>query len=58
MKDEENVVVYLLHFDENVNTIRGLDENFEQSMIVQKVLRSLPLRFDTKVFAIEEMKDP
>jgi kynurenine formamidase len=25
-------------------------------MIVQKVLRSLPLKFDVKVFAIKEMK--
>jgi hypothetical protein len=29
----------------------------EQSMIVQKVLRSLPLRFGARVSSIEEMKD-
>ncbi|KAH9323245.1 hypothetical protein KI387_017884, partial [Taxus chinensis] len=27
------------------------------SIIIQKILRSLPLRFDAKVSAIEEMKD-
>jgi hypothetical protein len=43
--------------DEIVNTIRGLGEKVEESMIVQKVLRSLPLRFDAKVSSIEEMKD-
>jgi hypothetical protein len=43
--------------DEIVNTIRGLDETVEDSMIMKKVLRSLPLRFDAKVYAIEEIKD-
>jgi hypothetical protein len=57
MKDEENVASYLLCVDEIVNTIRGLGEMVEESMIVQKVLRSLPLIFDAKVSAIEEMKD-
>jgi hypothetical protein len=49
MKDEENVASYLLCVDEIVNTIRGLGEMVEESMIVQKLLRSLPLRFDAKV---------
>jgi hypothetical protein len=40
-----------------VNTIKGLGENIEEPMIVQKVLRSLPLIFDSNVFSIEEMKD-
>lgn len=57
MKDEENVATYLLHVDEIVNTIKGLGEKIEESMIVQKVLRSIPLRFDAKVSTIEEMKD-
>jgi hypothetical protein len=43
--------------DEIVNTIRGLGEKVEELMIVQKVLRSLPLIFDAKVSSIEEMKD-
>jgi hypothetical protein len=29
----------------------------EELMIVQKVLRSLPLRFDAKISTIKEMKD-
>jgi hypothetical protein len=57
MKDEENVSTYLLRMDEIVNTIRGLSEKVEEQMIVQKVLRSLPLRFDAKVITIEDMKD-
>jgi hypothetical protein len=43
--------------DEIVNTIKGLGEKVEELIIVQKVLRSLPLRFDVKVYSIEEMKD-
>jgi hypothetical protein len=57
MKDEENVVSYLLRVDEIVNTIRGLGEKVEELMIVQKVLRSLPLIFDANFSSIEEMKD-
>jgi hypothetical protein len=57
MKDEENVAAYFLRVDEIVNTIRGLGEKVEEPMIVQKVLRSLPLIFDAKVSSIEEMKD-
>ena len=62
MKDKENVVAYILRVDGIVNTIKGLGEKIEESMIVQKieesmivqkVLGSLPLRFDAKVFPIE-----
>eukprot|EP00253_Pinus_taeda_P012170 PITA_12170 len=40
-----------------VNSLKGLEENIEESTIVQKALRYLPDRFDSKVSAIEEMKD-
>ena len=40
-----------------VNSLKGLGENIEESTIVQKILRSLPNRSDSKVSAIEEMKD-
>ena len=35
--------------------IRGLGEEVKEEMIVQKVLRSLPMRFNAKVLAIEQM---
>ena len=57
MKDEENVAAYLLSVDEIFNTIRGLGEMVEEPMILQKVLRSLPLIFDAKVYVVEEKKD-
>lgn len=34
VKDKENVTSYVLHVDEIVNTIRGLGERIEESMIV------------------------
>jgi hypothetical protein len=53
MKKEENVAAYLLRVDEIVNTIIGIDEKVEEPIIVQKVLRSVPLRFDAKVISVE-----
>jgi hypothetical protein len=57
MKDEDNVPAYLLCIDEIANTIKGLGEKVEELMIIQNMLRSLPLIFDAKVSTIEEMKD-
>jgi hypothetical protein len=57
MKEEENVATYLLRVDNIVNTIIGLGEIVAEPMIMQKVSRSLPLIFDSKVYTIEEMKD-
>ena len=39
MKNEENVATYPLSVHDIVNTIRGLGEKNDESMIVQKVLR-------------------
>jgi hypothetical protein len=43
--------------DEITNNIKGLVEIIAKQMIVKKVLRSLPLIFDAKVYVIEEIKD-
>jgi hypothetical protein len=40
-----------------VNAIIGLGEEIEQSVIVQKVLRSLPMIFNPKISALEEISD-
>ena len=40
-----------------VNTIRGLGEELDEFLVVQKVLRSLLLKYDAKVSAIEETRD-
>jgi len=57
MKYKENVVAYILHVEKNFNTIRGLGETVVEPMIVQNVLRSLPLRFDAKVSTMDKLKD-
>jgi hypothetical protein len=40
-----------------MNAIIGLGEEIEEFVIVQKVLRSLPMRFDPKISALEERVD-
>eukprot|EP00253_Pinus_taeda_P032951 PITA_32951 len=41
----------------HIRQFKRLGEKIEESNVVKKVLRSLPNRFDSKVSAIEEMKD-
>ncbi|XP_057866023.2 uncharacterized protein LOC131073574 [Cryptomeria japonica] len=55
MWEEENVAGYFLRVDEVVNSLKGLGENIEDKIVVLKILRSLPLRFDAKVSTIEKM---
>jgi hypothetical protein len=38
-----------LRVDEMVNAMRGLGETIDDSLLVQKILRSLPERFNPKV---------
>jgi hypothetical protein len=54
MKEDDNIATYFLRFDEIVNAIIGLGEEIEEFVIVQKVLRSLPIRIDPKISALEE----
>ena len=48
MEEYEDIATYFLRIDEVVNTMRGLGETVGNDIIVQKVLRSLPARFDPK----------
>lgn len=57
MDDEEDIASFFLRVAEVFNSLKGLEENIEESTIVQKVSRSLLERFVSKVSAIEEMKD-
>jgi hypothetical protein len=54
MKENENIASYFLQVDEIVNAILGLGEVIKESVIVQKVLRSLPMIFDPTIPALEE----
>jgi hypothetical protein len=53
MDEEENIAAYLLHVDGIVNIVRGLGETMDEKFIVQKVLRSLPMRFNPKISTLK-----
>jgi len=55
--EKENIAAYFQRIDEVVNTIKGLGEEMDEQIVVQKVLRTLAMRFNPKVSAIEEMSD-
>ena len=57
MSENEDIATYILRVDEVVNAIRGLGEQLDESLVVQKVLRSLLLKYDAKVSTIEETGD-
>ncbi|XP_022874188.1 uncharacterized protein LOC111393019 [Olea europaea var. sylvestris] len=56
-KDNEVMQFYLTRVSEIVNQIRSLGDTIEEKKVVQKVLRSLPAKYDYIVAAIEESKD-
>jgi hypothetical protein len=53
MNEKKDIATYFLRVDEVVNAIRGLCEELDESLVVQKVLRSLLLNYDAKVSSIE-----
>jgi hypothetical protein len=57
MKEDENISSYFLRVEKIVNEIIGLGEEIEESIIAQKVLRSLPIRFNPKISSLEERSD-
>ncbi|XP_059076871.1 uncharacterized protein LOC131876101 [Cryptomeria japonica] len=57
MKEDEDIATYFLHVDEIVNAIIALGEEVEDTPLVRKLLRTLTMKFDPKISAIEEMKD-
>jgi hypothetical protein len=57
MNEKEDIATYFLRVDEVVNYIRGLGEDLDESLVVQKVLRSLLLKYHAKVSGIEETRD-
>jgi hypothetical protein len=54
MKEEENIAEYLQRVDEIVNSVRALGEIVEDKYIVQKVLRSLPMRYDANIYTLDD----
>jgi hypothetical protein len=57
MKEDETIGEYFLRVEELVNAMKALGEKIEEPSLVQKILRSLPDRFNPKFLAIEELND-
>jgi hypothetical protein len=57
MKEVENIVEYLHRVDEVVNSIRAAGQEITDKLIVQKILRSLPMRYDANISTIEDRYD-
>jgi hypothetical protein len=57
MNEYDTVRKYFLRVEEPVKSMKGLDEKFEESILVQKILRSFLDKFNPKVSAIEELND-
>lgn len=57
MKDNESVDSLFTHIIELVNQIRSHGETLEDKRVVEKILRSLPTKFETIAITIEETKD-
>lgn len=55
--NDESIASYFLRIGEIVNYKKNLGEEINEVTLVEKVLRSLSAKFESKVFAIEEKKD-
>jgi len=58
MMEEDNVDAYLQRVEEVISTLRGLGETMEETMVVQKLLRSLLAKFNPKVSTVEDRNNP
>ena len=57
MHNDESVANYFLCVDEIVNCMKNLGEEIKETVVVEKVLRSLSPRFESKVSAVEEKEN-
>ncbi|XP_020225009.1 uncharacterized protein LOC109806886 [Cajanus cajan] len=57
MESNETVVDYITRVQTMVNTMKGLGEKMAELQVIEKVLRTLPMKFDHIVVAIEESKN-
>ena len=58
MKESDSVDSFMTQVMGMVNQLNTYGEKIEDQRVVERVLRSLPHKFDLKVAAIEEAKDP
>ena len=53
MKEDCNIAAYFQYVDEITNTLEGLGETVDENTIIQKILKTLPGRFNSKVSVLE-----
>eukprot|EP00253_Pinus_taeda_P029759 PITA_29759 len=57
MHNDESIANYFLRIDEIVNCMKNLGEEIKEVTLVEKVLRSLSTKFESKVSATEKKQD-
>jgi hypothetical protein len=57
MHNDESIASFFLRIDEIVNRMKNLGEEIKDTTLVEKILRSLTPKFESKVSAIEEKQD-
>ena len=57
MREEEDIGEFLLCVDEVVNVIRGLGGKLKEKEVVKTTLRTLAMRYESKVSTLEEWDD-
>ena len=54
MREDEDIATYFQLVDDTKNTLEGLGEPIETKIVVQKILKTLPTRFNPKVSVLED----
>ena len=54
MHSDESIASYFSHVDEIVNCMKNLGEEIKEATLVEKMLRYLSSKFESKVSFIEE----
>ena len=57
MHSDESIASYFLRVDEIVNCMKNMGEEIKEDTLIEKILRSLSSKFESKVSAIEEKQD-
>jgi hypothetical protein len=57
MKDNESISDFSSRISGMINQLKLNGEEYEEQIIVEKILRSLPQKYDNLVMTIEEAKD-
>ena len=57
MRDNEPIVEFSSSISTLINQLKSNGEDYDEKRIVQKILRSLPHKYDKLVMTIEEAKD-